>query len=93
MRHLLLLSKESRILKIGGTAMRVPTITRHQTIPQLAPEGLVFEHPVKEYLQPPRAPIHTPRSRSTRLQEVTLRNISLHTTLTSPTMTGRNQDR
>jgi hypothetical protein len=93
MRHLLLLSKASRILKIGGTAMRVPMITRHQTIPQLALEGLAFEHPVKEYLQPLRAPTHTPRSRSIRPQEDTLRNTSLHTTPTSPTMTGRNQDR
>jgi hypothetical protein len=93
MRHLLLLSKASRIPKIGGTAMRVPTITRHRTIPQLAPEGPVSEHPVKEYLQPLRAPTYIPRSRSIRPQEGTLRNTSLHTTLTSLTMTGHNLDR
>lgn len=71
--------------------MRVPTITRHQTILQLALEGLVFEHPVNEYRRPLRAPIHTSRSRSIRLQEGTSRNISLHPTLTSLTTTGRNQ--
>jgi hypothetical protein len=93
MPHLRHLSKASPSLKIGGTVMRVPTITRHWTIPQLALEGLVFEHPVNEYRRPPREPTHAPRSRSIQPPEGTLRNISLHPTLTSLTMPDRNQDR
>jgi hypothetical protein len=93
MPHLLLSWKESRNPQTGGIAMPAPTTLRQQTIPQLALEGLVFEHQAKEYHWPLRAPIHTPRIRSIQPQEGTLQNTSLLTTLTFLERTGHHRNR
>jgi hypothetical protein len=49
MPRLLLSWKENLNHQTGGIAMPAPTITRRRTTLQLALEGLVSEHPAKEY--------------------------------------------